>query len=271
MSSNTCPNGHPIAMGDLHCGQCGVSIPARPTMYCANGHPMSTDERFCATCGAQVVTAPTTSRKSARKLALVAVAVALALIAGGGALIATRGSSASPPPAPDPTTSSSVSSPSSSTTTATDAVRAQVIAIDGIITSSAVGRANLTAILADVQSTNCTNSPSVAQRQILSVADNRQAAIKSLQRIDSSASPAVAEMKASLLRGLEASYASDMSYARAVGMLVRCGRLSPTQPDMAAAAITDTEATSGKQAFVEAYNPLAARYGLRSDWVPRDL
>ena len=292
MSTSLCPNGHPVASGDQHCGECGARVEAPPTALCANGHVMTPGVRFCGTCGAQAQVAPTVVAAGLATAAvpvaqsgvapftkprktmpiLIGIVIVLALIGGGLAFALTRNSkSSSSSNASVTSTSVAPTTTAGPTTTAVDRVKAQIVAIDGILTSSAVGRASLGSILSDVQSRSCTNNPGVAQRQIQAVADNRQATIMSLQKIDGSVSPAVAEMKAALLRGLQASYSSDVSYSRAVGMLFQCGPLNPSQPDMAAASITDGEATAGKQAFLDAYNPLAAQYGLRSDWTPRDL
>lgn len=289
MTTTTCPNGHPIQAGDLHCGECGSRIDQAPQSLCVNGHPMESDSRFCGVCGAQASSggpipptaitptppaAPATSSKKSRTIPIaIGVLVLLLLIGGGVAFLLLGGSKdskSSNETASAPTTSAPTTT-AGPTTTAVDRVKAQIVAIDGILTSSAVGRASLGSILGDVQSRSCANNPGIAQRQILNVADNRRSTINSLQKIDGSVSPELAEMKASLLRGLEASYASDVSYARAVGMMFQCGPLNPANPDMAAASVTDGEATAGKQAFVDAYNPLAAQYGLRSDWTPRDL
>lgn len=294
MSTAMCPNGHPVAAGDLHCGTCGAQIVPAVSSICANGHPMPADSRFCGTCGAQAPVAPaattatvavsaaiapngpeidTTGAGRKRTLPIViGIVVILALLGGGIAFALTsKSDDASASDRATTTTSNGPTTTLGSTTTSIDRVKAQIVAIDGILATSAVGRASLGSILADVQSRSCANDPGVAQRQILGVAENRRSTITSLQKIDGSASPAVAQMKASLLRGLEASYSSDVSYARAVGMLFQCGTLNPSNPDMAAASITDGEATAGKQAFLDAYNPIAAQYGLRSDWTPRDL
>ena len=293
MSTSMCPNGHPVAAGDQHCGECGAPVAAAPVALCANGHPMTPDVRFCGTCGAQAqVAAPVTAatafaaaqvapatqtigyepKRSKIVPIVIGIVVVLALVSGGLAFaVMGKSKDSSSSNTATPSTTAAPSTTAGPATTAVDRVKAQIIAIDGILTSSAVGRASLGSILADVQSRNCSNNPGVAQRQIQSVADNRKTTIDSLQKIDGSVSPAVAEMKASLLRGLQASYSSDVSYARAVGMLFQCSPLSPSQPDMAAAAVTDGQATAGKQAFVDAYNPIAAQYGLRSDWTPRDL
>lgn len=291
MSTAMCPNGHPVAAGDQHCGECGAAINLVPTSTCANGHPMANDVRFCGTCGAQAQIAvaatavtptvpqapstpsgPSTRKRSKAVPIVIAIVVVLALISGGLAFaVLGKSKDSKSSDAASPSTTLSPSTTSAPSTTAIDKVKAQIVAIDGILTTSAVGRASLGSILADVQSRTCTNNPGIAQRQIQGVADNRRSTINSLQKIDGSVSPAVAEMKASLLRGLEASYSSDVSYARAVGMLFQCGPLNPSNPDMAAASVTDGEATAGKQAFVDAYNPVAAQYGLRSDWTPRDL
>ena len=80
-------------------------------------------------------------------------------------------------------------------------------------------------------------------------------------------------MKAALLDALDNSLQSDESYQKVVAAMATCEPISPTDPNalLVAARQTDQAATDAKVQFVALYNPVAARYGLRADWVQADL
>lgn len=166
---------------------------------------------------------------------------------------------------PSPTASSAVAQSTTTTaitTTTVDSLKTGLVQLDGILTQSSSGRSNLSTILASVQAPDCSITPTTASAEIQTVIDNRTSTEQALQQLSSADSPQLANLKTTLTAALEASLASDRSYQRAVDNLFGCDTLSPSDPYMQAAAGTDGQATQAKQAFVEAYNPLAQQYGL---------
>jgi hypothetical protein len=282
-----CPNGHPITAADTFCGECGAALPQTPTttqspVTAVVVPPPMPPAPLAAPMGpnpAPLVAPqwsggpdPSGPRPTGEYVAsatrrqrwpwVVAAAVLVLAVGGIGAVLLLRkndsGSAAGS--ATTILTSSTTSTTPATTATTVDGTRAALVSLDGILTRAATGRANLSTILTSVQPPACSMSPAVAYQQLQAVIDNRQSTLAAVQVLD--APGAVAQLKTTLISALEASLASDRSYQRAIGHLSSCAALSAADPSMAAAAGTDATASAAKAAFVAAYNPLAAQYGL---------
>ena len=144
------------------------------------------------------------------------------------------------------------------TTSAVSDGEAVVRQLDVILVSSAASRGKLSDALAALST--CTDPAPVAA-QITAIADDRTDEINQVSRLTPSG--AEATTVSTLLEALTNSRTSDLTYAGLVSAMDRC---APIGASASAAEVTDQAASAAKRRFVAAYNPLAAGYGLRSDW-----
>jgi photosystem II stability/assembly factor-like uncharacterized protein len=100
-----------------------------------------------------------------------------------------------------------------------------------------------------------------AARGLQAVIDNRTSVLNQVEGIAVPDDPRARKCSAALIDSMEASLAADACYlAWAEGS----GSIGDATP-------YDISAGKAKKRFVSAYNPLAAQYGLRSDWEPQNL
>jgi hypothetical protein len=144
--------------------------------------------------------------------------------------------------------------------------------VDGILTQSASGRQQVSSVVSGVTN-GCTVTPQTASATIRQVIVNRQSV---LGQANALAAPdaATAAVKADLVRALNASIDANRGYQRWLDNLystyynaepVGCpGGQAPTDANYDAATAASGRATTAKQSFVAAYNPLASAAGLRT-------
>jgi len=137
-------------------------------------------------------------------------------------------------------------------------------AIESYLVQSARGRTELASALS--LSADCTSSPAALAARVGSVADNRQSLLDRLGDLrvpNDEAARVAALLRRSLSHSVEADrhYRDWLTHVRTR----RPGSCSLAQnDDFALARQEDAQATSAKQAFVAAFNPMAARFDLRT-------
>ncbi|MGZ4717628.1 MAG: hypothetical protein ACXWCB_13145 [Acidimicrobiales bacterium] len=135
--------------------------------------------------------------------------------------------------------------------------------LDGILARSSADRGSLGAALNGVR--NCTTDPATAATQIQTIATSRGSEAAQVAALNDAAISEAAALKSTLLTALSSSKQSDDTYHAIIASMDACGAID--DPRMQTAAGTDAAADAAKEAFVSEYNPVAARYGLKADWV----
>ena len=205
-----------------------------------------------------------------------AVVVAAAVVAG----VALSGRSAPAHPAastPAPTASSpsspspspSLSSPSaSSSPSAPVTASQQAAALSALLTSSAAARTALHNAVTQVG--GCTDL-SGAVSQLQAVADQRAGQYGRASALPTAALPGGAQVKSKLLAALGNSLTADRDYLSWARQQLKGGCTPSSQSSAYNAAFSASQrADAAKQAFVQVWNPVAARYGVAQK-SPRDI
>ena len=304
----SCVNGHAAERSDKFCGICGGAIaegvrgaapssaplgsptsswtasappispgPSEPTTVVpvvAAPRPPAVQPAPVATGGVagQPVGQGLDAKRSRTPLIVAGALVAMTLIAGivVVAVAATSSNSSPKTQASGTVTTSSTSTSTSTSTTSTttfDPSRAPVTQLNAILVQSSADRGSLSAALNGVR--DCSMGPGQAAAQIQSIVSGRQSEMTQVNGLDAGSSAEVGSLKSQLLDALSNSLQSDTVYYQVVSSMGACGPI--TDPAMASASGTDTAATAAKRAFIAAYNPVAARYGLRADWVEAQI
>ncbi len=189
-----------------------------------------------------------------KKLVFVVAAVAVVIVGIIAGITLSGGSSPSTPAA----SSSQAASPTPSTSGATLASR-QAGAVASLLTSSAATRRSLEGAVADVR--NCSSLGS-ATSQIQTVASERNAEYRRAKALAMGALANGTAVKADLLAALRASLDADRDYLtwarRELHSGCTPGGRSPAYNNAVSA---DGQAGSAKATFVQAWNPVAAKYG----------
>jgi len=207
-------------------------------------------------------------------LAAGAVVVAAAAVVSG---VALSGRSAPAHPAaatPAPTVSSAPASPSPSPSSAASSPSAPVTAsqqaadLSALLTSSAAARTALHNAVTQVGA--CTNL-SGAVSQLQAVANQRAGQYGRASALPTAALPGGAQVKSKLLSALGSSLTADRDYLSWARQQLK-GGCSPSSQSSAynAAFSASQRADAAKQAFVQVWNPVAARYGIAQK-SPRDI
>ncbi len=140
------------------------------------------------------------------------------------------------------------------------AVRAFVSNIEKVLTQSAAARRSIGNVL--VHGFNCGISPREARERMQLVVDERRRVLKRVSRITDV--PAEAEKPLTLLEdSINQSIEADVLYRNGFRSASGC---PPTSQYFDDAARADGRATAAKTRFVTAFNRLARRFGLKSDW-----
>jgi serine/threonine protein kinase len=206
-----------------------------------------------------------------------AVVVSAAVVAG----VALSGRSAPAHPAastPAPTASSSSSSPSSSPSLSSPSASSspsapvtasqQVAALSALLTSSAAARTALHNAVTQVG--GCTNL-SGAVSQLQAVANQRAGQYGRASALPTAALPGGAQVKSKLLAALGSSLTADRDYLSWARQQLKGGCTPSSQSSAYNAAFSASQrADAAKQAFVQVWNPVAARYGVAQK-SPRDI
>ncbi|MGP8059499.1 MAG: hypothetical protein ACLP9C_07685 [Acidimicrobiales bacterium] len=214
--------------------------------------------------------------KRAGRGLVVTACVLVALLAAGVGLLASgalhrsnAGSSTSKPPGTPPVThptarraSPGGSSTTSSTTTATTAPGelTQAQAIGAIATQSGSARSSVQNAVADIGSCGPTMAADVTALQ--NDAATRQQLASQLGGLAVGAVPNGTAIVAALTQALDASAAADTAYAAWGRDAMGCTGSAPADANETTAAAADSQATTAKQNFVDAWAPLAQSLGL---------
>jgi hypothetical protein len=192
---------------------------------------------------------PTPSRT---RLMLGAAGTAIVVVA---VVVAFALSKHSPTGTPAPHTSSSTSSPSSALASR------QAAAVDTLLTTSAATRKSL--VVAIRQAGNCVHLPRAVAR-IQRVVNQRSAEYNHALALSTAAMARGATVKSDLIAALRNSLGADRDYLTWARQQLNSG-CTPTSQSSAyqAALAADRQADSSKAAFVQVWNSLAARYGVR--------
>jgi len=182
-----------------------------------------------------------------------AVGTAIVVVAVIVAFVLSRHSA---PGTPLPHTSSSgPSSPASATASR------QASAIDTLLTTSAATRKSL--VVAIRQAGNCVHLPRAVTR-IQRVVNQRSAEYNHALALSTAAMARGATVKSDLIAALRNSLGADRDYLTWARQQLNSGCTPTSQSSAYQAALSaDRQADSSKAAFVQVWNSLAARYGVR--------
>jgi hypothetical protein len=188
-----------------------------------------------------------------RRLVFAVAAVAIVVVGIVVGLLLSGGSSPSTPAA-----SSHATSPAPSAPPGSRASR-QAATVSSLLSSSAATRRSLEGAVAEVR--NCSNLSS-ATSQIQAVASERSAEYRHASALSVAALANGTVVKSDLLAALRASLDADRDYLAWARQQLRSG-CSPASQSSAynAAFSADEQAGSAKAAFVQAWNPVATKYG----------
>jgi hypothetical protein len=144
----------------------------------------------------------------------------------------------------------------------------QAAALGALLTSSAAARTALHQAVTQVGA--CANLPG-AVSQLQDVVNQRSSEYGHASALATSALPGGAKVKSALVAALGRSLKADQDYL-AWAREQMTGGCTPTSQSSAytAAFSASEQADAAKQAFVQVWNPVAARYGIAQE-SPRDI
>jgi serine/threonine-protein kinase len=208
-------------------------------------------------------------------LVSVALVVLIAAVAAGFVLAKrsapdhSAGAAPAASPRTPPTASASAASPSpASSSPASSAAARQAAALDTLLASSADARTALHQAVKQVGS--CVNLGGAAS-QLQDVVNQRTSEYHRASALTVSALPGGAKVKSALITALSRSLKADQDYLTWARQQKASGCIPSSQsPTYNAAFSTSQQADAAKAAFVQVWNPVAARYGLAKS-SPRDL
>jgi serine/threonine-protein kinase len=139
----------------------------------------------------------------------------------------------------------------------------QAAAVTNLLDSSSAARKGLQGAVDDVR--NCKSLPG-AVSQIHRVVRQRSAEDRQAAALSTAALANGAVVKSDLIKALRDSLSADRDYLSWAEQQLRSGCTPVAQSGAYNAAFTaDEQAAASKQAFVQVWNPLAARYGARQE------
>ena len=199
------------------------------------------------------------------------VVVAAAVVSGvvlSGRSAPAHPAAATPTPAassPSPT----LSSPSAaSSPTVPVTASQQAAALKDLLTSSAAARTTLHNAVSQVGA--CTNLPGAAS-QLQAVVNRRAGQYDRASTLSTAALPGGTQVKSKLLAALGSSLTADRDYLSWARQQLTSGCTPTSQSSTYNAAFNASQrADEAKQAFVQVWNPVAARYGIAPE-SPRDI
>jgi len=153
--------------------------------------------------------------------------------------------------------------------------RAFVNALEMIVQQAATGHAQLVSALTGVQA-GCPETAVTASQEIESVLANRTTALHELEALPSAPNPPTGAVEDILAQALQASAVADTHYAAwtaSLGDVTSSNCESSTGGSTAeyqAARVADVTATTLKNDFVAAFNPLAVSFGFTT-WNPSEF
>jgi serine/threonine-protein kinase len=215
---------------------------------------------------------PSGRRIRGRVLAAGAVVVVAAAVVSG--VVLSGQSAPAHPAAAVPTQAASSPSPSSSSPSGASSPSApvtaseQAAALGTLLTSSAAARTALHNAVTQVG--GCSHLPG-AVSQLQAVVNRRAGQYDRASALSTSALPGGAQVKSKLLAALGSSLTADRDYLSWARQQLTSG-CTPTSQSSAynAAFSASRRADAAKEAFVQVWNPVAARYGIARE-SPRDI
>jgi len=176
--------------------------------------------------------------------------------------------------------------PAATTTTIDPAVikaeqdyRAFVERIENVLTQSAGGRGQVGSLVSGVEN-GCSIDPYDASQQIRTVIDSRTSLLNQLSGIQAPPNPEAQTFYSLLQQALQSSIDADIQYKGWFDFLytdyyytfpVGCPSGTPPKNEaFDAARAADARSTTLKQQFVDAFNPVATRFGLQT-WAGGDF
>lgn len=234
----------------------GVVAPGAPTVAQPPGPPTA----VFAAAAPGPTGGPLRGNRTPIIVAIVAGSIALIMVVVLVVVLTSSGGD----PKPEPRVQQTVSTDASTTTTAPVAAPPElenvVRQLDAQLSTSAIGRQMLTHQLLDPYN-NCTISQSEASTIIDQVIQNRQGVLTGLNGI--ATTDATAQNLVALLRqAIQASLDSNYQWKQWIDNQSSFGCPIKDASEESAESISNNRATPAKQAFVEAYNPVAQQYGL---------
>jgi serine/threonine-protein kinase len=192
-----------------------------------------------------------------------AVVVAAAVVSG---VVLSGRSAPAHPAAATPTSAASSPSPTQSSPSAASsptepaAASQQAAALKELLTSSAAARTALHNAVTQVGA--CTNLPG-AVSQLQAVVNRRAGQYDRASTLSTTALPGGTQVKSTLLAALGSSLTADREYLSWARQQLTSGCTSASQSSTYNAAFSASQrADAAKQAFVQVWNPVAARYGI---------
>jgi tRNA A-37 threonylcarbamoyl transferase component Bud32 len=215
---------------------------------------------------------PSEPRRRALRLVLAAAAV-IAVIAAAvsGVALSKRSApaqSAASSPADRSPSPSSAGVPATSSPSGPVLAAQQAAALDTLLTSSAAARTALHQAVTQVGA--CANLTGAVSK-LQGVVNQRSSEYDRASALATSALPGGAKVKSALVAALGSSLKADQDYL-AWAREQMTGGCTPTSQSTAysAAFSASQQADADKQAFVQVWNPVAARYGIAQE-SPRDI
>jgi serine/threonine-protein kinase len=204
---------------------------------------------------------------AAGAVVVVAAAVVSGVVLSGRSAPAHPAATTPTPAASSPSPALSSSSAASSPTAPVTASQ-QAAALKELLTSSAAARTALHNAVTQVGA--CTNLPG-AVSQLQAVVNRRAGQYDRASTVPTAALPDGTQVKSKLLAALGSSLTADRDYLSWARQQLT-GGCTPTSQSSAynAAFIASQRADAAKQAFVQVWNPVAARYGIARE-SPRDI
>jgi hypothetical protein len=226
------------------------------------------------------VVTPTPPPRKSRAGVLVALGLVVALIAGVVTYFIVKPGDDSSSSASTTNTTTSTKpnnhddftkkTTTTSTTLGLGAEQGDLTQIESLLNDSGTGRRNLNdSILSPF--TGCTLSGSAAASQMDAVIANRQRILSSATQLAASSNPEVRNLGDLLRQAMQ--YSLDSNYQYRTWMSDNPGSSCPRTATAAKAAgdAASSRATNAKIAFVNAYNPVAQRIGMRANWTASDI
>jgi hypothetical protein len=205
-------------------------------------------------------------------LAVGAVVVVAAAVVSG--VVLSGRSAPAHPAAATPTPAASSPSPTQSSPSAASSPTApvtasqQAAALKELLTSSAAARTTLHSAVTQVGA--CTNLPG-AVSQLQAVVNRRAGQYDRASTLSTAALPGGTQVKSKLLAALGSSLTADRDYLSWARQQLTSGCTPTSQSSTYNAAFSASQrADAAKQAFVQVWNPVAARYGIARE-SPRDI
>jgi serine/threonine protein kinase len=194
-------------------------------------------------------------------LILAATAAAAAAVAIGVA--ATNRSAPDTPAASRPAATSAAAPTPSPAPSASALASGQAAAVDSLLESSAATRKTLHRAVVDVL--DCMNLSGAASH-IQDTVSQRVAQYNQASALPASALPDGAAVKSDLIAALRASLDADENYLTWARQQLNLGCTPPAQSSAYSAAYSaDRLADAAKEAFVQVWNPVAAKYGIQQE------